>query len=129
VAERDTSTIERLERIFGAVLAHLRKNPELAREIEAAFAPASAAPPAQAPPPQAPAPVAQPGLAVLDPFEVYDTGWESMLRERLRPLDVDQLKAVIHQFKLDPTGKMSGKTPDELRESIVEVVVHRQGTD
>jgi hypothetical protein len=129
VGENDLSTTERLERIFSLLLAHVRRNPALAREIEAALATAAPSRPAPAPPPRAPAPVVQPKPAVLDPFEVYDTGWESMLRERLQPLDVDQLKAVVHQFKLDPTGKMSGKSATELRDAIIEVVIHRQGTD
>ena len=101
--------LPRLERLFSAVLQQVRESPEFARRIERALQ-VEAAPP---PDPRRP--------AVLDPFAVYETGWEVMLRQRLARLNVEELRDVIHEDRLDPTGKTVGKTRAE---SLIDWIVH-----
>lgn len=149
------AAVKRLEKLFGAILAHARQSPELGRAIEAALAPSATGParstsapanpprrvaqeaaPARsaaqarpAPPRHAAQPEPPPAPALLDPFAVYDTGWETMLRERLGRLDVEQLLDVIHHFDLDPKGKLAERgSAEKLRDWIVEAVVDHQET-
>ncbi len=112
--------VARLEQLFAVILAHARKSPEFARELEEALAGGSAA---------AAAEVEKRNPAVLDPFTIYEAGWEAMLRQRLGRLDSEQLKDVIHQFRLERRGqKVDGKNADELFEWIVKAVLDRQRT-
>ena len=112
--------LARLEQLFAVILAHARKSPEFARELEEALAGGSAA---------AAAEVEKRNPAVLDPFTIYETGWEAMLRQRLGRLDSEQLKDVIHQFRLERRGqKVDDKSADELCEWIVKAVLDRQRT-
>ena len=108
----------RLEKLFGAILAHAKANPEFAQELDQALAGevVAAAPP---PPKRNP--------AELDPFKVYEQGWESMLRQRLTRLDDEKLRDVIHKYGLDERGK-TGKLKDEdkLREWIVKAILEKQ---
>ncbi len=91
MAAEDTAS--RLARIFEAIVAEVRRNPTLAVQVEALLAPEKS----PEPPPRA--------RAVLDPFDIYEKGWEAMLRERLAALDVEKLKDVIAQYELDPSGR------------------------
>ena len=90
MAAEDTAS--RLARAFEAIVAEARRNPTLAKQVEAALA--AEKPPE--PPPRA--------RAVLDPFDIYEKGWEVMLRERLAALDLEKLKDVIAQYEMDPSG-------------------------
>lgn len=110
--------LARLEKLFAAILAHAKAHPEFARELDQALAGAAAPPP---PPP----PKRKP--AELDPFKVYEQGWESMLRQRLARLDDEKLRDVIHQYALDERGA-TGKLKDDekLREWIVKAVLAKQ---
>ena len=108
--------LDRLEKLFVAILAHARSDPAFARELEAAL---EAKPPAPEPPKHKP--------ALLDPFKVYEQGWESMLRQRLGRLDEEQCRDVIHQYQLDPRDRSKReKTADALREWIVQAILERQ---
>ena len=109
--------VRRLEKLFAAVLAEARDNSAFARTLEEALSPAAAEAPK--PPPRK--------RAVLDPFKVYEMGWESMLSENLGRLDAEQLHDVIHQFDLDPRNELANLTKtDKLRERIVSAVLKRQ---
>ncbi len=127
----------RLERVFAAILEQIRQDPSFAQRIasalaEAAAAPRSAAPsePARpvatpAPPtssrlPPAPPPVPKRKKALIDPFALYETGWEAMLRSHLERLDVEQLRDVIHQYKMDAAGRTASISDlEELRSWII----------
>ncbi len=115
--------VARLEQLFAVILAHARKSPKFARELEKALAGGSAAAAAEV------EEVEERSPAVLDPFTIYEAGWEAMLRQRLGRLDSEQLKDVIHQFRLERRGqKVDGKSADELCEWIVKAVLDRQRT-
>ena len=110
--------VARLEKLFAAILAHAKVHPEFARELERALAgtPAKAAPPAP-----------KRKRAELDPFKIYEQGWESMLRQRLAQLDDEKLRDVIHQYGLDERGTTEKqKDEDKLREWIVRAVHEKQ---
>jgi hypothetical protein len=77
----------------------------------------------QPPPP----PKASPAAAPLDPFAIYDKGWEQMLREELRRLEIPALREVIFAHELDPRGRSErASSADDLRELIVKAVLERQ---
>ena len=61
--------------------------------------------------------------ALVDPFAIYDSGWEPLLRAHLARLTPDQLRDVIHQYRLDATQGLSGQEgADALRDWIVRAV-------
>jgi hypothetical protein len=63
---------------------------------------------------------------VLDPYSVYEVGWEAMLRERLRALDLEQLKDVVAEHAMDATGQALDWTePERVVELIVLGVIDR----
>ena len=150
-ADVDT-LVARLEQIFGAVIAHLREDPALARRIATALEPPepppsakeTAAPPRSVEPPspsahpapaaadrapaapQRAAPPPKRRRAVIDPFALYDSGWEAMLRAHLRRLTPEQMLDVIHQYGLDPGGKLpAAADAEQLRDWIVRAVEDR----
>lgn len=113
----DAAVVSRLEKLFGVILAQARQDPAFARALEKAMAGSTPTPP---PPPRH-------RPAVLDPFQIYEQGWESMLRQRLGRLDDDQLHDVIHEYELDRRGNTAGqKDADKLRDWIVKAVLERQ---
>jgi len=111
---RDPNGLDaRLEQLFGLVLEQVRNSPEFAAKLETVLTPH-----------RPPAPKRH--RAEIDPFALYDQGWEAMLRQRIARLDVEQLRDVIYQYGLDPqerTGEM--KAHDELSEWVVKVVLER----
>jgi hypothetical protein len=108
---------DRLEKLFAAVLAHARSNPAFARELEAALEVEADRPPE---PPKRKA-------ALLDPFKIYEQGWESMLRQRLGKLGEEQCRDVIHQYQLDPKDQSKRKkSAEDLREWIVKAILERE---
>ena len=128
---------QRLERAFAAILDQIRQDPAFAQRVrnalEAAAAPTPSAvepaPPAspelasstRLPPPPAPAPQRQ--KALIDPFALYETGWEAMLRSHLERLSVDQLRDVIHQYRIDPGGRTASLGDiEQLRAWIIRAV-------
>jgi len=61
--------------------------------------------------------------ALIDPFALYDAGWEEMLRSHLVRLDVEQLRDVIAQYALDPQARTERESDaDRLRDWIVRAV-------
>jgi hypothetical protein len=127
---------QRLEQVFAAILAQIRQDPAFAQRVRSALeGAASAAPtasepaPSHGPPPvgtRLPAPPPAPPKrqkALIDPFALYDTGWDAMLREHLERLDVEQLRDVIHQYRLDPGGRTASLSDTaELRAWIIRKV-------
>jgi len=146
------SAAARLERVFAVIVEQVRQSPAFGQRLLDALgqsasggrgsrpaSPAgssSAAPRAPAPRPPVPSrpapkfeppkPARQRRPAVIDPFALYDQGWESMLREHLSRLSVDQLHDVIDQFRLDPQARVDGQQDaDALRDWIVRAVEER----
>jgi hypothetical protein len=127
----------RLERVFAAILEQIRQDPAFAQRIASALAEAAAAPPSAppseparqvaspAPPtssrlPPAPPPPPKRKKALIDPYALYETGWEAMLRSHLERLDVEQLRDVIHQYKMDSAGRTASISDlEELRIFII----------
>ena len=133
----------RLERVFAAVLEQIRQDPAFAQRILGALGEAAAAsapapsvvhepaprpqvePPASTrpPPPPPPPPPPKRQKALLDPYALYETGWEAMLRSHLERLDVEQLRDVIHQYRMDSAGFTATLTSvEELRSFIIQAV-------
>ena len=109
-------------RVEAALQANAPADPPASRKASAA----RKAPAAPAPPPPPPRPKHKPAL--LDPFAVYENGWEVMLNQRLDRLTASQLGDVIHQYKLDPQDRMSDeKNAERLREWIVKAVLKKAG--
>lgn len=60
---------------------------------------------------------------VIDPFEAHRTGGADGLRERLRPLGVDQLKDIVAEHSMDYDKlAMRWRTASKLQDRIVERV-------
>ena len=124
---------QRLERVFAAIVAQVRSDAGFAEQLRDALGETSPPPPAvsepprresapptstRQPPPPPPAPKRQ--KALLDPFALYDTGWEAMLREHLERLTVEQLRDVIHQYRMDPKARTEALHEiEELRAWII----------
>lgn len=105
----------RLERMFAAIVEHVRNSPEFATRIQHTLAEPRPAAPSHRP-------------AALDPFAVYENGWEAMLNQELARLDAGQLRDVIHQYDLDPAGASANdKTAEKLRDRIVKAVLKKSG--
>lgn len=134
--------LARLERAFLVILEAARNDPGLAQRLADALAgggpPAPQAtravssepalragqtrPPGR-PPPPAPA---RRSPAVLDPYAIYEVGWEVMLRERLRALDLEQLKDIVAEHTMDATGHaLSWTEAERVVELIVQAVIDR----
>jgi len=145
-AQQASEVTARLMRLFEAISDQISKDAQFAQRIRLALdgpvapkpghvtakappdskpaqhKPATAAPRAPAPPPAAPAPPKR-ARALIDPFALYDAGWEAMLRSRLERLDVEQLRDVIHQYRLDPKGQTEReKDAEKLQDWIVRAV-------
>ncbi len=99
--------IGQLRGLFGVLIEQVQVDEPFAERLAGALAPAPPAPLSRSP-------------AVLDPFAIYEQGWESMLRDRLAPLSIEQLRDVIHQFELDATGRSLAL---EDRRALIELVV------
>ena len=120
--------VSRLEGLFAAIVAQVRDDARFATRVQAALqahppTAAQASKPRAAPAPP-PAPKHKP--AVLDPFVVYEQGWEVMLQQRLERLNASQLGDIVHQYELDPQDRVSDeKSPQRLREWIVKAVLRK----
>jgi hypothetical protein len=126
---------ERLERVFAAIVEQVRRDAGFAQRLRDALGevpsptPAGSEPPRREsappttsrPPPPPPAPRRE--KALIDPFALYDTGWESMLSEHLERLSVEQLRDVIHQYRMDPAARTASLSDiEELRAWIIRAV-------
>ncbi|HEX8754028.1 MAG TPA: hypothetical protein VF731_11500 [Solirubrobacterales bacterium] len=64
--------------------------------------------------------------AKLDPFEAFKEGGENVLRDRLRNLNLEQLKDVVAQYGMDPNRlAMKWKSSERLADHIVGFVKAR----
>jgi len=97
-----------LRGVFEAVLTETSRNPALACALSAALDGARKG--------------SRAGKPALDPFAVYEQGWEVMLRSRLAPLNADQLADIIRAHKLDPKGRTRDRSSEKLRDWIVDAV-------
>ena len=129
--------VPRLERVFAAILEQIRQDPAFAQRVASALgdtataapsvAPseparqvASPAPPTSSRLPPAPPPPPKRKRALIDPYALYETGWEAMLRSHLERLDVEQLRDVIHQYKMDSAARTASIGDiEELRSWII----------
>jgi len=110
---------DRLERVFALLLKAVKRDPQLASEIERELGQSAAS----ARPASFPRNRRKP--AAFDPFLVFEDG-EAALRAKLRELDADGLQDIVAEHGMDP-GKLvrKWKTPERLIEHIVATVQAR----
>jgi hypothetical protein len=117
------------------IVDQIHRDPAFAQSVrnalDGAAAPAPSGPvqrssspaPASTRLPPAPPPAPKRQKALIDPFALYDTGWEAMLRSHLERLDVEQLRDVIHQYRMDAAGRTASVSDaEELRSWIIRAV-------
>ena len=141
--------LARLEQAFLVILEAARNDPDLAERLANALAggvarqkrgasrsrgPKTASVPSAEPalragqtrPPGPPPAPARRAPAVLDPYAIYEVGWEAMLRERLEALDLEQIKDIVAEHTMDPTGQALRWTElERVVELIVQAVIDR----
>lgn len=112
-----------LEKLLQVLRDQARQSTEFAGRLQEVLAPPPP-PPEPDPPLELPKPKRR--KALVDPFAVYETGWESMLRQELGRLSVDQLRDVIVAYELDPDDRsVRLKSQGKLSEWIVKAVMNR----
>jgi hypothetical protein len=112
-----------LEKLLQVLRDEARRSSEFAGRLQEVLAPPPP-PPEPDPPLELPKPKRR--KALVDPFAVYETGWEAMLRQELGRLSVDQLRDVVVAYELDPGDRSERlKSEDELSEWIVKAVMNR----
>ncbi|MCS7027016.1 MAG: hypothetical protein NZV14_19650 [Bryobacteraceae bacterium] len=110
---------EKLNRIFALLLEAVKRDPQLASEIEQEFGQAIA------PPRPASSRRKQRNPAAFDPFSVFADG-ETALRTKLKELDVKGLKDMVAEYGMDPANRVRRwRKPDRILEHIVEMVKTR----
>lgn len=112
----------KLAALFDAILEEARRNPKFTKRLAAVLEDFKSAGDSGTPKKgrggrRAP--------AVFDPVAVYREG-DEVLRERLAPLDLEQLRDVVAEYGMDP-GKlvMKWKTRERIVEHIVETAATR----
>jgi hypothetical protein len=121
--QRDAVLAAQLARVVAAVAREATKSPRLAKALGAAFDPgaqsgAGTAATAQRPHRRAP--------GVLDPFMIYAETGEDGLRKRLTDLDLDQLRDILAEHRLDHDRlAMRWRDPVRVIERIVDRVTAR----
>jgi hypothetical protein len=64
--------------------------------------------------------------AVVDPFELYNSGGAALLRERLGQLDIEKVKDIVAQYGMDPNRlAMKWQTTDRLIDHVITTVEAR----
>lgn len=113
-------TEDKLKKVFSLMLEAVKRDPELAHEIEREL---GLVPAAHAPSPSPPRNRRKP--AAFDPFVVFAEG-EVALRARLQGLDTDGLLDIVAEHGMDP-GKLvrKWKSQDRLIDHIVATVQAR----
>jgi len=112
-----------LEKLLQVLQDEARQSSGFAARLQEVLAPPPP-PPVPDPPPEPPKPKRR--KALLDPFAAYETGWESMLRQELGRLTVDQLRDVIVAYELDPNDRSERlKSEEQLSEWILAAVMSR----
>jgi hypothetical protein len=109
-----------LQDVMKVVIEEANRNPEFARQLETALG--------LEPKPDkedAGRGAHRRAAAILDPISLAREG-EDVLRSKLEPLTLDQLKDIVAEYGMDP-GKlvMKWKTPDRVIDRIVEYSVAR----
>jgi len=111
-----------LRAMFDVMAKEAARNEEFRRGLEAALIQAL---PADRPPPAPRALRAKRAPAVFDPVEVARQG-EEVLRGELGKLDLEQLRAIVSQYGMDPSKLvMKWKRADRVAEHIVELAMER----
>ena len=118
-----------LVKLVQVIADEAARTPRFAKALAAVLAPAGEPAAATAPAPRK-APTSRPAArrtkrapGPFDPFAVYRDGGESGLRERLAPLENEQLKDVIAEHAMDYDRlAMRWRTPKKLQDRIVERV-------
>jgi hypothetical protein len=114
----------RLKRIFGLLLEAVKKDPNLASEIDRALGHTNGSIEG-ASTPRAPSSSKRRKPAAFDPFIVYEQG-EPALRVRLAELDVEALKDIVAEHGMDPAKLVAKwKTRDRIMDHIVNTVQAR----
>ena len=112
-------TEDRLKRVFALMLEAVRRDPEIASEIERQLGHAETPTRSASPPRNRRKP------AAFDPFLVFAEG-ETALRGKLQELDMDGLQDIVAEHGMGP-GKLvrKWKTRERLIEHIVGTVQAR----
>jgi hypothetical protein len=110
---------DRLKRVFALLLEAVKRDPELADQIERELGQAVAQSHSASPPKNRRKP------AAFDPFLVFAEG-EAALRAKLQALDMDGLQDIVSEHGMDP-GKLvrKWKTADRVIEHIFVTVQAR----
>ena len=121
----------RLKALMDVVISEMRANPAFAERVGAVLDPAPSEPAAQKAResrPRAPRPPAAEGAAkrgnrraasLVDPLTVIQSG-QQQLRNQLAPLDLEQLRDVMADYRMDPS-KLAMKWKD--RERVIDHIV------
>lgn len=122
------TTIKRLRALFREVLAEAEANPSFAKRISEALGeddrPSSGERDSVRPQGQRRSNRRTPGI--LDPFTTYQHGGEPGLREALSGLDLERLKDIVAEHRMDPsTLAMKWRTPERVIDLIVSTVASR----
>lgn len=114
-----------LVRLVRVIADEAARTPRFAHALAAALA-ATGETPSPAVPAQRKAPAARRGKRApgpFDPFVAFRDGGEAGLREKLAPLDVEQLKDIVTEHAMDYDRlAMRWRTPKKLQDRIVERV-------
>lgn len=139
--EQQALTPDEFARALRAIAGELERDPQLAKRVSEAMRAETAAsePTAPEPEPMAKTPWrtfrprviegARPDLGpgVLDPFALRARLSETGLAAALDELRIGSLRAIVREYKLDPTGKALKETDAErLRKLILRATASRQ---
>ena len=124
------TVLDRLSRVFEAVLDEARERPEFAERLAQALNVGRTQDRSR----RASRPTSRPvrrgrnrrAPAVLDPLEIYSSGGEKSLHEALAALSIEQLKDIVAEHGMDARKlAMRWKRRDRLEELIVTTVRDR----
>jgi hypothetical protein len=142
--EQQALTLDEFARALRAIAGELERDPQLARRVTEAMraetpdsASASNAPESEPPAKKSARPFrprviigARPdlGLGVPDPFALRARLGETGLAAALDELRIGSLRAIVREYKLDPTGKALKETDAErLRRLILRATASHRG--
>lgn len=119
--------LARLRRLIDVIADEARRNPGFAREVDEVLSESLST---IAAPAASPAPPPRRARGVIDPYAIYEVGWEQMLREQLGALDVEKLKDIIAEHDMDPSKRFLESTDRQrLTELIVKTVSDSSNPD